>query len=130
MGGGPRPSGVDLDPLVGLDDARKPLRSKLLAVPALKARYLSHVRTIAQDWLDWNKLAPVIEGHRALIAKELESDTRKLSSFAAFEKSLGVTVAKEAAPRGRERPSLSLKAFAEQRSKFLLNHPEIKKLAD
>jgi spore coat protein CotH len=33
MGGG---RGVELDPLVGLDDTRKPLRSKLLAVPALE----------------------------------------------------------------------------------------------
>ena len=31
---------ADLDPLVGLDDTTKPLRSKLLAVPALRQRYL------------------------------------------------------------------------------------------
>ena len=39
MRGGPQSSGSDLDPLVGLDNERTPLRSKLLAVPALKARY-------------------------------------------------------------------------------------------
>src|SRR5207248_2118850 len=39
-GGGARPgSGFDLDPLVALNDARKPLRSRLLAVPSLKAKY-------------------------------------------------------------------------------------------
>jgi hypothetical protein len=59
------PSGIELDPLVGLDDARKPLRSRLLAVPALKARYLDHVRTIAVDWLDWNKLKVVVEQYRS-----------------------------------------------------------------
>ena len=48
-GGGPRPQQVDLDPLVGLNDARMPLRSKLLAVPSLNARYLEHVRTIAGE---------------------------------------------------------------------------------
>ena len=31
---------AELDPLVGLDDTTKPLRSKLLAVPALRERYL------------------------------------------------------------------------------------------
>src|SRR5207249_12155300 len=48
FGMGPRVNGVELDPLVGLDDARKPLRSKLLAVPALRAKYLEYVRTIAE----------------------------------------------------------------------------------
>jgi spore coat protein CotH len=55
-GAGRRSSGYDLDPLIGLDDLRKPLRSRLLAVPRLKARYLAHVRTIAEDKLDWKKL--------------------------------------------------------------------------
>ena len=54
VGGG----GPDLDPLVGIDDATKPLRSKLLAVPALRERYLAYVRDIAQKWLDWNTLGP------------------------------------------------------------------------
>ena len=40
---------AELDPLVGLDDATKPLRSKLLAVPALRERYLSYVRDIARN---------------------------------------------------------------------------------
>jgi hypothetical protein len=132
-GGGPganpgaagRPSGIELDPLVGLDDARKPLRSRLLAVPALKARYLDHVRTIAEDWLDWNKLKPVIDQYRSLIDKEIETDTRKLTSYAAFEKSVSdAPQAKSEAQRGRA--SLGLKAFAEERRKFLLNYPGIK----
>ena len=58
--GGARPSGVKLDPLIGMDDARKPLRSKLLAVPSLREMYLRHVRTIADDWLDWSKFGPVV----------------------------------------------------------------------
>ena len=36
--------GAELDPLVGLNDATKPLRSKLLAVPALRARYMTYVQ--------------------------------------------------------------------------------------
>ena len=58
-------------------------------MPALKARYLDHVRTIAEDWLDWNKLKPVVDQYRSLIEKEVEADTRKLTSFAAFQKSVG-----------------------------------------
>ena len=59
-GGGPRGGGVELDPLVGLNDAAKPLRSRLLAVPSLKQKYLEHVRTIAQESLDWKNLEPVV----------------------------------------------------------------------
>ncbi|MEO2091773.1 MAG: CotH kinase family protein, partial [Gemmataceae bacterium] len=53
MSGGIGPvKGVELDPLVGLTDARKPLRSKVLAVPALKSKYLECCRTIAEKSLD------------------------------------------------------------------------------
>ncbi len=96
-GGGPRPSGIEIDPLIGLDDARKPLRSRLLAVPSLKARYLDHVRAIAEKWLDWNTLGPVVAQYRALIEKDVESDTRKLSSLAAFQKAVADAPADPAA---------------------------------
>jgi hypothetical protein len=131
MGGGPGKGGVELDPLVGLNDDRKPLRSRLLAVPALKAKYLSHVRTIAQKWLDWKQLKPVVDQYRSLIEKELELDTRKLYSLDAFKQAMS-----EAAPAGGpggmpfgKGPGMSLKAFADQRSQYLLSYPEIKKLA-
>ncbi|APW62314.1 CotH kinase family protein [Paludisphaera borealis] len=128
--GGMGAAGVDLDPLVGLDNERTPLRSKLLAVPALKARYLSHVKTIAETWLDWKTLGPIVERYRALIEKEIEADTRKLSSLAAFQKS--VAEADEPAPApgagpGRGRRELSLKAFADGRRRALLDNAEIKK---
>ena len=126
-GGGSGGGGVELDPLVGLTDATKPLRSRLLAVPSLKAKYLAHVRTIANEWLDWEKLQPLVEQYRTVIENEIEADTRKLSSFAAFQKSISGEV--EPVTEGR-RPAQTLRSFADQRRKFLLNHPEIKKLAD
>ena len=87
-GGFAGPGGADLDPLVGLDDATKPLRSKLLAVPALRERYLSYVRDIAKNWLDWQRLGPVAEGYHALIAADVKADTRKLDTYEAFEAGL------------------------------------------
>ena len=77
---------VELDPLIGLTDANKPLRSKLLAVPAFKAKYLANVKKIAEDSLDWKKLGPVVSQYRKLIEKEVELDTRKLDSFDAFKR--------------------------------------------
>jgi hypothetical protein len=125
---GPRGGGVELDPLVGLEDARTPLRSRLLAVPGLKARYLEYVRIIAEQDLDWKKLGPVVEQYRTLLEKEIEADTRKLTSLEAFRSATASTGQLEPSPAGR-RPTLSLRAFADQRRNYLLNHPEIKRLS-
>ncbi len=125
-----RPGGpsFDLDPLVGLDDARKPLRSKVLAVPSLRTRYLKHVHTIADKALDWKTLGPVVAQYRSLIGKEIEADTRKLSSFADFQKATADVVAKESAdePRRFGPPHVPLRTFADQRRQFLLNHEAVK----
>lgn len=122
---GPRPrvQNVELDPLHGMDDAKKPLSSRLLAVPALRERYLDHVRTIAKDWLDWNKLGPVVAQYRTLIEKEVEADTRKLATFAAFQ-----AVTADTLPKGGESSggrgghgAMNLREFAEKRSAYLLS---------
>ena len=107
FGRGPARVDVTLDPLVGLDDASKPLRSKLLAVPALRARYLSYVRQIAERWLDWQRLKPVVRSHHALIAEAVRADTKKLYTFQAFES--GVSEGSE-----------SLESFVLRRRAFLL----------
>jgi spore coat protein CotH len=114
--GGRGASGIQLDPLVGITNARMPLRSRLLAVPALKEKYLQKVRTIAEDQLAWKKLGPEVAKYRKLIEKEVEADTRKLYSLASFKKA----VADEA--------DGTLRTFADGRRKYLLGFPEIEKL--
>jgi spore coat protein CotH len=119
MGGGG--GGIELDPLVGLTDARKPLRSKVLAVPSLRAKYLQNIKTIAEKSLDWKNLGPVVAQYRALIEMEVEADTRKLSSFGAFKQ----MTAEEANTGGRTR-AIPLRAFADQRRKYLIDYKEPK----
>ena len=105
--GGPGGGGPTLDPLVGLNDASKPLRSKLLAVPALRARYMTYVREIANKWLDWNRLGPIVARHQALIDADVKRDTRKLDTYEGFQ-------------AGTE----SLKQFADQRREFIRTYKE------
>jgi len=127
-GMGPRGGNVELDPLTGLDDSRKPLRSKLLAVPSLRARYLEHVRTIAAESLDWKNLGPVVAQYRSLIEKEVEADTKKLESFEAFQRTTADEPEGDAArggAGGRRPGSMSLRTFADQRRKYLLNYSEV-----
>jgi spore coat protein CotH len=131
MGGG-RSVGVELDPLIGLDDTRKPLRSKLLAVPGLRAKYLENIKTIAAESLDWKKLGPVVAGYRTLIEKEVEADTRKLDSFEAFKRLTAENPgpATQPPPGGggfRGPQAMNLRAFAEQRQKYLLSYQPPKK---
>jgi hypothetical protein len=105
--GGPGGGGPTLDPLVGLDDATKPLRSKLLAVPALRERYLGYVRDIAQRWLDWKTIDPLVTRWQSVVAADVAGDTRKLYSTEAFTTGL----------RGAEN---SLERFMTDRRTFLL----------
>jgi len=82
-------SGPLLDPLVSLNDPSKPLRSKLLAVPALRAKYLGYVKEIAEKWLDWRVLEPMVNQYRALLTDEMKVDTRKLYTTEAFQAGIG-----------------------------------------
>ena len=121
--------GVTLDPLTGLADAKKPLRSKLLAVPKFREQYLRNLRTIAEKSLAWESLGPVVANYRTLLEKEIELDTRKLTSLAEFRK-----LTDEAIPKAEEKPrrgpgdGMNLHAFAEQRRAYLLDYAEIKNL--
>lgn len=127
-GGGP---GLSLHPLAGADDSSKPLLNKLLASPALKARYFSHVRAITERWLDWTKLGPVAQKYHALIAPEVKKETHALASYEAFERSLAADTVIPGGGEGRGRGpgmggSMSLKKFVEARRAYLLALPEVK----
>lgn len=122
-GGGARVEGVKLDPLVAANDANRPLISKLLAVPTLRAKYLGYVRDLAEKWLDWEKLGPIARQHQALIATEVKADTRKLDSTENFTKSLTEDIAGTGGGPGRG-GSIGLKNFADQRRTYLLQRSE------
>ncbi|MGC3980255.1 MAG: CotH kinase family protein [Steroidobacteraceae bacterium] len=120
-GAGVSGNGVAVDPLVSASDTSKPLLSKLLAVPALKQRYLGYVRDIATKWLDWNKLGPIAAQYQALIAEDVKQDQRKLYSSEAFATSL--TQESSGGGGGFMGPAgMSIKGFAEQRRAYLLNY--------
>ena len=118
--------GTELDPFIGSADPEKVLLSRLVAVPALRTRYLRYVRDIATKWLDWDRLGPVARKYQALIDADVRADTRKLESYDAF-KDLVERDREIAGARG-PMTMMSLKTFADQRRAFLLSYPEIKAL--
>jgi hypothetical protein len=107
------------DPLTALDDTNKALRYKLLAVPALRTRYLAYVGAIAEKWLDWQRLGPLVERYRTLISEEVARDTRKLDTTENFL--IGIFGATDGSPL----TASTLKGFAELRRAALLSHPEV-----
>jgi hypothetical protein len=111
----------NLDPLVALDDPSKPLRSTLLQVPALRERYIEHVKTIAEA-LDWETLGPVVRNYATLIEPEVKADTRKLASYEAFEAAIAEGDAVGDLEPGETRNNLW--TFAKERRKYLLDWEE------
>jgi hypothetical protein len=119
FGGGWSPG---LDPLARADAATRPLLRRLLGRRDLRARYLAHVRTIAEQWLDWQVLGPVCEGYWQLIDSEVQADTRKVATYEEFR-----DAATASPPAGRHPFGVppGLKVYADARREFLLQHPEI-----
>lgn len=129
---GPGGGGVQLDPLVSAEDARRPMASKLLAVPALRARYLSYVRDIAENWLDWETMGPVVARYRSLIEEDVKADNRKLDSTEEFFAGIdGGQAEKANAGTGSESTANArrLRSFFEQRRAFLLQNDAVKAAA-
>jgi hypothetical protein len=114
-----RGGGAQPDPLTAMDDPNKALRHRLLAVPKFRQQYLVYVGDIAETWLDWDRLGPLVENYKALIAADVERDTRKLDTTEAFTTGIygpaGVTPP----------PTSTIKGFADQRRAAILAHPEV-----
>ncbi len=98
-------------PVTHEGSATRPLINRLLANPEWRARYLAHVRTVVDEWLDWEVLEPIIKEYQTLIDAEVQQDDKKLYGYEEF--STGVPA--------------DLKRFVNQRRKYLQNHPELNK---
>ncbi|HEY4310881.1 MAG TPA: CotH kinase family protein [Pirellulales bacterium] len=114
---------LELDPLVGLKDRSKPLRSRLLAVPSLQQRYLQHVRAIAEDFLDWDELRPVVESLAASIRPSIAEGTRQLYSLQEFD--FAVSSENIPPPSDGRHSTVSLRNFIQKRHDYLMNLPAV-----
>lgn len=108
-----------------MDDSSKPLRSKVLAVPEYRERYLSNVRTLAETSLDWNRLGPFVASQAELIDSAVKAETRKLGTYEAFRAAVDTTHSSSSSTKPTEfhggHGSMNLKEFADGRRDFLLN---------
>jgi spore coat protein CotH len=98
-------------PVAHEGNAARPLIHRLLSNPEWRARYLAHVRTVADEWLDWEVLGPIAKEYQELIDAEVQQDDKKLYSYEDFA---------TGTPADLER-------FVTQRREYLRNHPELNK---
>jgi len=112
--------GIRLSPLEGSRDGSKPMLYRMLMVPELRERYLGYVGDVAENWLDWERLAPIVEDYRDLIRDVVATDERKLYSTEEFE--FGVDGVGSGGGFGGPGapPGMTLKALIEQRQAYLL----------
>ena len=110
-----RGNGASPDPLVALADTNKALRSRLLAVPTLRERYLRYVADIAERQLNWASFGSRVARYVALIADDVARDTRKTTTLDAFR--AGVDTAGTS--------PVSYRSFADRRRAAILSHPEV-----
>ncbi|TWT59297.1 CotH kinase family protein [Allorhodopirellula solitaria] len=114
-------SAVELDPMIGMNDPSKPLRSKVLAVPQYREQYLRNVRQLAEESLDWSQLGRIVDESINLIGEAVREDTKKLSTYEAF---VAATHSDDAGPDPANadggRRAMNIKSFAEARQKYLL----------
>ena len=107
-----------VSPVTHAENSMRPVISRLLDIPEWKARYIAHVRTVVDEWLDWETFEPIVKEYHSLIEAEVQKDEKKLYSYEEFEGSLE-------GDGGRRAPSF--KGFITQRREYLLSHPELNK---
>ena len=119
-GGGSRiqVEGVKLSPFAGEENEARPLLSRLMANPRIRARYLAHVRTIHEEWLESGRLEAQFETFHSLIKDHVRKDVKKLYPTEAFVMNLLED------DRSGRRPTPGLKSFARSRRDYFRSFPE------
>ncbi len=100
-----------VSPIAHENNSSRPLIYRLLSNPQWRARYLAHVRTVVNEWLDWEVLTPIVNEYIALIDAEVQQDDKKLYGYEEFA---------DGGPEG-------LREFVNRRREYLLEHPELNK---
>jgi len=111
---------IALNPFWNENDSGRPFLNKLLGDFVLRQRYLAHVRTLVDRWLDWSVIGPIVAQYQALIDAEVAADTKKLYPYSAF-----ISNVTQNYSSGFLSSIAGLQVFVDGRRNFLLGHPEV-----
>lgn len=117
----PGNGGVEgIEPLQGADNPARPLLSKLLAAPGLRAKFAGFEREIAAKSLDWDRIGPLLKQYQQLMAADLSRKSGQAFTDPGQE---GVQTLDMNGSGGAG----AFKGAVQQRREFLLNHPLLKR---
>lgn len=106
---------------LNFNHARRPVLTRLLAVPELRQRYFAHYRTLLRDF-GWASFGPVIQAHHQHIDSSVQADPKKIYTYALFQNNLEQRVTLTGNPPGSV---VGLKQFFDQRSTALGDDAEL-----
>ncbi|MGB0132829.1 CotH kinase family protein [Dokdonella sp.] len=112
-------------PTLNFTASNKPVLSRVLAVPELRQRYMSHYRVAKRD-LSWEYLGTLFTANRDLIDAAVQADPKKLYSYTLFQNNFTSTVTLPASggPPGNNNV-VGLQQFVTERTAFLNGTPEL-----
>lgn len=120
-GAAPTPLSIEqmqnLQPLLHIENPKRPLISQLLKVPFYKKIYAAHIRTILQDWFESGKYFERAQELSKRIDAAMVEDKNKHFSTDDVRKNLTSTITV-----GSEKV-VGIKELMEKRTIFLKNHP-------
>jgi hypothetical protein len=99
-------------PFYHADSVNYPLMNRLCAVPEYRQRYLAHLRTLINECFTSASANVIIDGYAAQIDALVQSDPKKLYSYADFQNEVSV-----------------LKNFISARRNFLYSNSEVAEVA-
>ncbi len=108
----------ELDPLLHADNPTKPLISKLLENQLYRKMYLSHVRTILNDYFLSGKFEERAKALQSLIHTDVANDANKYYDMTDFDNSLAKTIGKKSKIPG-------LLELMSKRADYLKTHPDL-----
>lgn len=76
---------INWSPFYRQDDTDFPLINRMLAVPAIRQRYLAHVRVILSDYFTPENTEEKIDAYTALIDELVQEDPKKFYTYTQFQ---------------------------------------------
>lgn len=108
---------IQYQPLAEIDNAKRPLISKLLKNPLYRKIYIAHMGTIVNDYLANGDLMKRAQAMMKEIEPAVKQDTLKLYSFADFQQALDKTM-----HNGPDNV-IGLRQLMDKRTQYLQKHP-------